>query len=138
VPLPGTDIVPRLVNDPEFPATRLTPIADEEDVLEILPWLMTELLESMVIAAPLVVVVEIVTEPVGVMLMLPALPPDAAEVVSADVVAADTVRSVAELGVETAAAMALDKSTLRIFKISPFTQPPPRIPRRRREGMRKA
>lgn len=80
--------------------------------------MVTLLLESSVIAG--VLAVEIVTEPAGVMVMFPGVPPDAAEVLSAPVVAADTVRSSAKLGAENAAAMALDNNTWRIFKINPL------------------
>jgi len=76
----------------------------------------------MVIAAALAV--EIVTEPVGVTVMFPAVPPDAADVVSAEFVAAETTRSSAELGVENATAMALDNNTWRIFKITPVITSP--------------
>jgi hypothetical protein len=69
---------------------------------------MAELFESMVIAA---LSVEIVTEPAGAMVMFPGVPPDAAEVVSADVVAPDTVRSSADPGVANATAIALERNT---------------------------
>ena len=73
-----------------------------------------------------VLAVEIVTEPDGVTVMFPALPPDAADVLSADVVAPETERSSAKLGAENAAAMALDNNTRRIFKISPLAAFRPR------------
>lgn len=120
VPVPGIDIVPIFVNDPVFPPIRLTPIADAVAVLEIVPWLVSELLESTVTAAAFVP--EVVTEPPVAMVMFPGVPPDAADVLSALVVAPVTVRSSAELGIANPAAMALDNSTWRNFKIvSPAT-----------------
>jgi hypothetical protein len=71
--------------------------------------LVTVLLESIVMTG--VLAVEIVTEPAGAMVMFPAVPPDAVEVLSAAVVAAETVRSSAKLGAENAAAIALDNNT---------------------------
>jgi hypothetical protein len=82
--------------------------------------LVSELLESTVTAATFVP--DVVTEPPVAMVIFPAVPPDAAEVLSSVVVAPETVRSSAELGIEKPAAIAPDNSTWRNFKIvSPAT-----------------
>ena len=66
-----------------------------------------------------VLTVEIVTEPAGAMVMFPAVPPDAAEVFSADAVGFETVRSSAKPTLENTVATAPDNKTLRIFKVTP-------------------
>jgi hypothetical protein len=54
---------------------------------------------------------DVVTEPEDVMVMFPAVPPDAADVFSSVVDAVETVRSSAELGSENPTAIAPDNST---------------------------
>lgn len=76
-------MVPLFVNEPLLPAVRRTPTAPVPTLFEIVPLFITELLESIVTAAPIALVS---TEPADDMVMLPGLALAAVAVATALVV----------------------------------------------------
>ena len=107
---PRTLMVPELTKEPVLPPTMLTPVALPATVLEIVPLFETLLFEFSVTAAP---AVAMLTEPPVEMVTLPGLEFAAVDVATAEVVAVEIVRSSANAGQPTVAAIVAVKNTVR-------------------------
>src|SRR5580765_4565257 len=112
---PRTLMVPELRKEPVLPPTMLTPVALLATVLEIVPLFETLLFESSVTAAP---AVAMVTEPPVAMVTLPGLEFAAEDVATAEVVAVEIVRSLANAARENTALIAVIRRTLRFTALS--------------------